>query len=156
MAFVPKAWSVNVTVKDNDKNISTVTAYQGGGLPFGDVETFAAAFAADVAALSDGVVMGYTINRVIVQDAPADPGEVSDVERKGVFTFVLANTRKTRVSIPSYKNSLVIDGSNLLTQADAAVSAFLIRMEASGTDSIGTDIIRRDTGFKRHVKNLRG
>lgn len=156
MALVNQAWTVNVTFRDRDRNVSNLTAYRPATETFADVDGWATTFVNQAAALSDGVLIGYSIGRTVIEDAPAVPAESSDVERKGVFTFLLGDTRKTRVSIPSISNSVVVDNSNLIDANNIGVGLFITSLVTGGSDSIGTDIIRVQRAYKMHRGSSKG
>jgi len=79
---------------------------------------------AALAGISDAVVVGWTLTRQAVDSAPALPGEASDVERKGVFSALTDNGHTVTVSVPSILNTKVIDRTNQINLADAAVITF--------------------------------
>lgn len=130
MAFqlVPQL-TIDMKFRDRDNNI----ARSAGNIPITGVLDFAGALAYGVALanvavqLSDATLTDFGI-RVDVQDdvVPApQAAETSDVERKGVFSFELANRQAGRFEIPSVKNSLVVDGSNIISTLDPLVAAFI-------------------------------
>jgi hypothetical protein len=117
-----------------------------------------------VQALSDAVITGWSINSTSTDLAPAVPAETSDVERKGVFVFQAANGASYTLQIPSIKNTLVIDGTNVIDQANAAVTTFvdmvvsdvLLALVRPRT-YLGSDIARLfSTPNKKHRKSGKG
>ncbi len=156
MAFEAQAWAVNLQFRDRDNNTARTSVYYDAGLPFVDIETAAAALVAAAGALSDAPIVSYAVMRSFEDTAAPQAPEIADVERKGVFQFQLADTRSTSMSIPSLKNTLVVDGTNVINRSDPLVVALVSAIEAAGTDSIGTDIIRLTKAEKRHIKSAKG
>lgn len=156
MPFQADNWGVSVRVMDRDNNFSTTEIYFQGALAFVDVESAATGAVVALAALTDGVVVGYSIGRSYRETTPAVPAETSDVERKGHFAFNLADGRLKAMNIPSFRNDKVIDFTNQINRADTQVAAFVLAVAAAGTDATGEDIIDLKTAEKRHRGSSRG
>lgn len=156
MALEASNWGVSLTFADRDKNTSTMKVYFQSGLAFAALEGAAAGLVAAAGALSDSPIVGYTISREFEETADVQPPEISDVERKGYFAFRLADKRLTSMSVPSIKNTLVLDNTNVINTADALVAAFVAAVSAGGTDSSGQDVIRLETAEKRHRGSRKG
>lgn len=156
MAFENRPWSITYTFMDRDKNVGSATVYVDTTLDFAALETKASALALSMGALSDAPIVQYSITRLVVDPAAPVAPEGSDVERKGRFVFKLADTRQTSVSVPSLKNTLVIDGSNLIDQSNILVSTFVTAVVADGADRVGVDIDALISATKRHIKNAQG
>ena len=117
-----------------------------------------------VQALSDAVITGWSINSAAVDLAPATPAETSDVERKGIFPFQAANGASYTLQIPSIKNTLVIDGTNVIDLANAAVTTFVDMVVSDAIlalvrprSYLGSDIGRLySTPTKKHRKSSKG
>jgi hypothetical protein len=121
-------WGVTVRFQDRDRNLSSTGFYLPSALAFEDAQTAALAIATAMAALSDGIIVSVGLSASLYDAvaATALAPETADVERKGVFQFVGANRGiRTKVEIPSIKNSLVVDGSNVLLVSDPAVTGFI-------------------------------
>lgn len=156
MAFVSEAWDITVVFRDRDRNTSVTGAFYANNLPFVDVEAAASAFVAAIGALSDAPIVQYRITRAYRDDAAPQPPETSDVERKGYFFFRLADSRGTSISVPSIKNTLVVDNTNVINTSDPLVAAFVAAVQTSGTDAIGTDIVVLEKAEKRHRGSRKG
>jgi len=126
MALVERSYQLlTIQMRDRDLNKSSVEMRFSALL---DLTDFLAAIptvvVAALAGISDAVVVGWTLTRQAVDSAPALPGEASDVERKGVFSALTDNGHTVTVSVPSILNTKVIDRTNQINLADAAVITF--------------------------------
>lgn len=117
---------VTATFKDRDNNKSSFGFNLNSTLSNLAVEEAALDIAAAAAAISNALIVGVSINRSYVETANialAAP-ESSDVERKAVYVFQTDEGQTVTVQIPSVDNTKVVDGTNILNPADAAVIAF--------------------------------
>jgi len=126
MALVERSYQLlTIQMRDRDLNKSSVEMRFSALL---DLTDFLAAIptvvVAALAGISDAVVVGWTLTRQAVDSAPALPGEASDVEPKGVFSALTDNGHTVTVSVPSILNTKVIDRTNQINLADAAVITF--------------------------------
>lgn len=138
MALEPYAtYRVSVSLRDRDNNLSSVGFNYPSANTIGNVEAeLTGTVIPAIQALSDAVVVGWSINYGAGDNvAPLAP-ETSDVERKGVFTFRADNGQIVKFEIPSIRNTLVVDGTNVLNPADAGVIAFISAMTAAGVDGL--------------------
>lgn len=163
---VPTA-SVNIQVRDRDNNISSVSFYYPSGNTVANIQAEVEdTLIPAIQALTDGVVSGWGImfNAVDLDLDPAtDAPETSDVERKAVFVFSNGAYSTTKYEVPSVKNSLVVDGSNVLNVADPAVAGFIAAVQTAGVDglkpsAIGNAAINKlkGTPHKIHRKSTKG
>lgn len=118
-----------------------------------------------LAGMSDAVIDGYTVNFGAVDPAvsSADAPETSDVERKGSFVFKSDNGQIVSAQVPSIKNSLVVDGTNVINPTDALTIAYVDAMTTAGLDgllpttNIGADLASLERpGKKIHRKSTKG
>jgi len=128
-------WEVSATVADRDKNLRSISFNLPSALTFAAATTAAEAIITAAATLINGVIVRYgLLGGKYESTYPATlPPEGSDVERKGVFVF---NTtvfgQHVKVELPSINNDYVVDGSNIIDQADADVAAFVDAMVDTG------------------------
>ena len=150
--------SLTLTMMDRDRNTSNVGLYINNGGVLALIETaITDVIIPAVEALSDAVCIGWTITTGARDHAPALPPEGSDVERKGVFSFRAANGASMHMSIPSFKNTLVIDETNIVDKTAGVVVTFL-NMVLDGTilgiahpvTYLGSDIVGFVKGRKAH------
>lgn len=158
--------SVTIILKDRDNNIGSVSLY------YPSTNTLANTIAEveediipAIQGLSDAVVQNYTIsyNAYDLDVSAADAPETADVERKGVFVFNNGAFSTTKYEVPSVKNSLVVDGSNVLNVADPLVQAFIDAITVAGLDGlkpsgIGNSAILglKGTPHKIHRRSSKG
>lgn len=119
-------WQLGLTFQDRDKNTSQMQLLLPDAIVIADaVAAIDGTFGALVGALSDAVLVGYSFSRGGFDYAAVQAAETSDVERKGSFSFRADNGQVLRVTVPSIKNTLVVDGTNKINEADASVAAFI-------------------------------
>lgn len=156
MALEANNWGLSMTFQDRDKNKSTTGIFFQSALAYLDVEAAAAAAVAAFGALSDAPIVEYSISRNYVETGAINPPETSEVQKKGYFSFSLADRRKTSFEIPSIKPSVVVDNTNVINTADALVVALVTAVTAGGTDVSGQDIIRLEKAVKVHRQSSKG
>ena len=134
MAFVAAGTqAMNVTFEDRDLNPSTVSFFVPSAVVTADVNTFATTtLPTTLGALSDAYIRRITVTRSFENDTYVQPPESCDIERKGMFSWRAQDRTTSKNEIPSIKNTLVVDGSNILNIADPLVSAFLAMMVDAG------------------------
>jgi hypothetical protein len=152
--------SLTLSLLDRDRNIGTMSFSINNGGTLAIIEAaITGTIIPAVQAITDSVVIAYTLSTGAHDYAPADPVEASDVERKGVFSFRADNGASYVVAVPSIKNTMVIDRTNQINLADAAVIAFA-NMVTDGSilgiahpvTYLGADIV----GLVKAVKKHRG
>ena len=113
---------------------------------------------ADVVTFGDlliGVIRGRVSSMSVSQDAtlpagnPANPDPASDREEKGSLTFLCANGKRTRITIPTLDPALRVPQSDRIDDADAALAALIGHVVANGfTDSNGSDIVALESALE--------
>lgn len=147
MAFVQElATAVTYQFVDLDGNKASLTLYAPDVVIGENIKTWAEGTGyTTVLALTNASILGYAISIQVKQNAPQAAVEASDVERKGVFSFPVAGGGSSSFSVPSIKNELVINGTQFLDEANAAVSSFTAMMEDTGLfDTVGLGNFRGD------------
>lgn len=120
MAFVAATvWSVTYTFRDNNGKTSSTGVSFPGALSFADLQTAASGLAVDLQDTSDAALVGYTISRSVIQDAPAIPAASSEVERKlyvplGTATIPAASS----ITVPSPLFSLESPNTDVVDVAN--------------------------------------
>lgn len=157
---------VSVFFVDRDNNRGTTSVYYGSDNTVANiVAEVEGTLIPALAGMSDAVVDGWAIN--FGADDPAvssaNAPETSDVERKGSFVFKATNGQILSAQIPSIKNTLVVDGTNVINPADALTIAYVAAMTTAGVDgllpttNIGSDIASLENpGRKIHRKSTKG
>lgn len=138
--------AINYTYTDRDDNTATLTLYAPNDVITEDVETWAIGPGLTLAqGISNATITGLSITQNYEENAPAIAVEASDVERKALFSFKVDGGGTSSFRIPSVRNELVVDGTNVLNQADASVSGFIAAMTDTGLfDLFGMGNFRGD------------
>ena len=140
MAFAQDgATRINFKFQDRDKNTATLTCYAPDAVVQADIVTWATTVGGPtLQAVSDATIVTISVVQDFSDAAAAQAVEGSDVERKGQFVFPVAGSKPSIFSIPSFLNTKVIDGSNIINTADSAVIAVLAMFEDTGLfDTVG-------------------
>jgi hypothetical protein len=152
---------VSIGFVDRDNNHGALSYNAPVTALVADVYADAQNVAAKVAAISDATLKNISISYGATEYNPAQPAEASDVERKGVFTFRDAAGFSSITSVPSIKNTLVIDGTQIINAADADVAAFVLAMTgatlvAPPISLHGQDLQNLARARKTHRKSTKG
>ena len=162
---VSPTYNVSVSLVDRDSNKSTVNFHVPNTVTVGALaDQMGTSLIPAIQGISDAVVESWSISQTAEDLAAAALApESSDVERKGVFSFRAANGAPFVCQIPSIKNTLVIDETNVINRADALVVAFIAAVVDPGllelgkpSTYLGSDIIQLDKARKTHRGSRRG
>lgn len=158
-------YSVSVTLVDRDKNRSSVSFHVPNSVTVGALATqMGDSLIPAIQGISDAVVESWSITQSATDHAAASLApESSDVERKGVFSFRADNGAPFVCQVPSIKNTVVIDETNIIDRANTAVAAFITAVTDPGllelgkpSTYLGADIIQLDKARKTHRGSGRG
>lgn len=165
---VTQAATYNVTVGmiDRDKNKSNITFHVPKGATTVDAlaNDIEGGLIPALQGISDALVESYTISLTAAEHGLVSPPlESSDVERKGVFSFRADNGSTYVCSVPSIKNTLVVDETNIINRADPLVSAFISAITDPGvlqlgkpSTYLGADLVTCEKARKTHRGSSRG
>ena len=165
MALVQQpTYNVTLSLVDRDRNVGSMSVHIPTTSLIGAVETWVTGtLIPAVQGISNAVVKAWTINTSAVDDAAvALAVEAADVERKGVFSFRAADGSAYVVSVPSIDNTKIIDETNIINKADAAVIAFRDAILNTGgllitaSTYLASDLIMLDKAVKTHRGSSRG
>ncbi len=165
MALVQQpTYNVTVNLVDRDRNIGGLSVHIPTSSLIGAVETWVTGtLIPAIQGISNAVVKSWSISTSAVDDAAvALAVEAADVERKGVFSFRAADGSTSTVSIPSILNTVVIDETNIINKADAAVIAFRDAVLNTGgllitaSTYLASDLVMLDKAVKTHRGSSRG
>jgi len=119
-------YTLTVSGQDRDKNKGSMQLYVSTANTILEVITaLDATIIPTFQGVSDMLVTGWNIGSTAeLDDLSALAPEASDVERKGVFSYGCADGSSMVLQVPSFRNTLVIDGTNTINTTDAAVIAF--------------------------------
>jgi hypothetical protein len=158
-------YTLNITLQDRDRNKSTLSFYVDTVNTIAEIQTaITSYFIPRIVAITNALVTGWSIvTSAEDSDVTAVAPEVSDVERKGVFSFRAANSASYVLSVPSIQNTMVVDGTNKIDIANAAVVDF-VELVTSPTllalvrprTYLGSDITRLDKAEKHHRGSRNG
>lgn len=156
MAFAARpVVSVVFTFRDNDGAQASMDISLPGATTPANAVAFAASILPLITPLTDAIPVGYNVIFGQVENLiPAIPE--SDVEDKGFFLFNTANGGRSSVTVPGFKNTLLLIDNQDIDLADADVSAFVdaftLGLSAlQPSNSSGSDI----TGVREAYKQNR-
>lgn len=120
-------YTLTISGQDRDKNKSSIQFYVSTANTVLEVITaIENTIIPAVQAVSDMLVTGWTISSAAeLDDLSGLAPESSDVERKGVFSLGCADGTSMVLQVPSFLNSLVIDGTNTINTTAPAVIDFI-------------------------------
>lgn len=158
-------YNVSVTLVDRDKNRSTVSFHVPTSVTVGSLaDQMNSSLLPAIGGISDAVIESWSITQSATDHAAASLApESSDVERKGVFSFRAANGAAFVCQVPSIKNTVVIDETNIIDRDDTDVAAFITAVTDPGllelgkpATYLGSDIVQLDKARKAHRGSSRG
>lgn len=119
-------YTITITGLDRDKNRGGIQLYVSTTNTILEVITaIETNIIPRVQAISDMLITGWTISSTAeLDDLSTLAPESSDVERKGVFSFGASDGTSMVLQVPSFLNTLVIDGTNTINTTATAVSNF--------------------------------
>jgi len=165
MALVRKpTYNITINLEDRDKNTSTLTFYVN--ITNTIVEIITAVENVIIPRLIDltnAIVRGWTISTSAEEDDNVLAPEPSDVQRKGVFSFSAANGASYVIAVPSIRNDLVVDRTNVLDTSNPLVSSFVDMIVSEAVLALvrprtylGSDIRRLEKAVKHHRRSNKG
>lgn len=160
MSLVADAvWTIVLSFRDRDKNAATLTAYFPGSESAANVQTaITGTLIPAVSILSDAVITGYRYSFGARETDPAVLGgapESSDVERKASFVFRDEGLGTMKLEIPSINNTYVVDGSNIIDPANAAVAAFINAILDTGLADVGNFVTFRNLALIERLGSVK-
>lgn len=127
MAIVASpVWNVSISVKDRENKKADVSFSMDAAIAAADLEGIITGDIIPVVdALTNGVVVGWSMSRSAQENTNPQAPEASDVQRKGVFLFKAENGAPYKLELPSLDNAFVVDGSDVLNPAATEVAALV-------------------------------
>lgn len=125
MALVQVPYLFEASIVDNNNERAPVRLRLPAGITTAEAQSYGAALATAVAALTNGQLRDWSVAIMFQENAPTIPGPESEVERKAQFSFRCVNGQIVRCSIPSPDFGLEIDGSNTIDLTGLNASAFV-------------------------------
>lgn len=160
MALVAAAtWEIVLSFRDLDQNPSTLTLYFPGSESAANVQTaITGTLIPAVQGISDAVITGYRYSFGANETDPAVLGGAppeSDVERKASFVFRDEGLGTMKLEVPSVRASLVVDGSNIIDPANAAVAAFANAIIDTGIADLGNFVNFRNLALISRIGSVK-
>jgi hypothetical protein len=166
MALVPSpTYHVSVTLIDRDKNKSTVSFHVPTAVTVGALaDQMDTSLLPAITAVSDAIIESWSISMAANDHSAASLApESADVERKGVFSFRADNGAVFVCQVPSIRNTLVIDETNIIDRANLNVLQFINAVTDPGllalgkpATYLGADLVSLDKARKTHRGSSRG
>lgn len=147
---MPKPYQVKYTIRDRKNKISTMTVYlqlfnvvNDVENDVNDVENAIVLIGQYIDAMINGAIVNVSYTRnVPITGIKTTATSTADVEEKGVFVFS-NSIQNQRITIPTFKDSLVIDGSDRIDTTNTDVSTFIFGM-TDGSATILETVVPTD------------
>jgi len=158
MAFSsPPAANVVFDLLDETSDVGKFVLHVASSALVADVKTASGGLVPLLQAITDCVVLGYSITYPVKDNAPATPAADSRVENKGLFNFNTANSRTSLIQVPGIKPDLVFP-TGVIDVANTDVDAFLAAI-ISGTSIFraadGSDLASLRAAYQRFRSTTR-
>jgi hypothetical protein len=152
MAFAsPPAANVVFDLLDETSDVGKFVLHVASTALVADVKTAAGGLVPLLQAISDCIVLGYSITYPVKENAPVPPAPDSRVENKGLFLFNTANSRTSLIQVPGIKPDLVLP-SGVIDVENSDVTDFLAAV-ISGTSLFraadGSDLASLRAAYQR-------
>lgn len=164
MAIVSGGSKLTLVYKDDDLAQSRSSIDFPPGTTPAAVQTYASAYVALVAPVTDCALMGYTITEDFYDDTYPTPAAQSDVEDKGVLVIRTVNNKTRQFTWPGVLESVLVNTisppGTFINLAHVAVAALVSALitgiggTAPSTD-IGSDFLSVVEAFKRNRSSLK-
>lgn len=163
MALVSDGFSLTVQLKDTGDN-STTRTYELTAATAAAAATDAATIMADLDALTNAVIVGYTIGERFVEDALTLPTSAEVENCAEISAYIVGSPTKTAtVNIPAPVPGIFVGTSgknfNIVDTSDTLVQNFLAHFGNAGEATLSDgEIINPTTasGKRIHKKSRRG
>lgn len=118
-------YTITFTIQDRDLNTSNLTTY---ALTANTIAELTAdvdlRYIPAIQGMSNGVITRVTYSTTYEEDSNVLAPEESDVQRKGLFSYKAANGATYSIHIPSLRNTLVVDRTNVIDVSAGAGQTF--------------------------------
>lgn len=141
-------WSL--TVSDGERDKSTMSG-NVDALTHGDAATDVQTLASLLVPVIRGRIESVSVSQDMTLPAanPLAPDPDSDREEKGALSFLCANGKFTRITIPTLDPALRVPQSDRIDDADVNLAALIDHIVDNGfTDSNGSDIVALVTALE--------
>lgn len=155
MAWVNKPYEVSYTIEDDDGAKSVHTVYCSRLNIIANVELFAAEYRTKLQALINSTITRMSISLPAYEDSPSFTAG-SDVETKGVFSFLNSAGTYTTITVPGVKETVLASNKKDIDTNNAAVAAWITGITGDGwgnnvdpLESRGADLVRVAKAYKQ-------
>lgn len=155
MAWVDKPYEISYTIEDDDGAKSVHTIYCSRLNIIGNVETFAASYRTKLQALISSTITRMSISLPAYDNAPTFTAG-SDVETKGVFSFLNSAGTYTTITVPGVKETILASNKKDINTDNAAVADWITGLTGDGwgasvdpLESRGADLVRVAKAYKQ-------
>lgn len=130
--------SIQVAFKDEAGKVASTSFNVPSGTSLANAGLAAKEAALLMDAITDGQITGLTMSFPVALPAglKSEPADTSRVGLGALFSWLTSGGHYTRMNIPTRKESIVTDDTDVINQADTAVAAFIAEMTA-GLDLTG-------------------
>jgi hypothetical protein len=134
---MPVAYDLQFTFRDAKAQTSRMKIHVPSTSTIANLQSFVSAIAADLDAITDGLLVSAEVNIKIALPGglKASPVAGCDVEMGALFSYRDSLGLTTRTRVPTFKQSLVIPTSRAVDTANANVTNFNNKM-ISGNSTI--------------------
>jgi hypothetical protein len=153
MAIVTSGFQLSISVADNGANVSTLSwdANTAVTIDFATAQAQRDLLVADLAAITDSVVVATRLTEVQYEDAIVYPVAGVENENKASITYLISGTnKKGNIKIPAPKitifTALSGPSANIVDIADGLVVGYMANFEPTGGffvsdgESVGTTL----------------
>lgn len=123
-------FSIIYSISDGKGSVSTTEVNVPSSVSLVDVTAFAAALASLINPIITGAItrIGVVLSIALPSGLRATPGADSDVEEGARFQFNTVGGYFTGMRLPTFDESNIVPGSNVVDLSDGAVNAFVLAM----------------------------
>jgi hypothetical protein len=164
MAIVPGPIQLSLSYQDDDLAISRTTVPFPTGTTLAAVQTYATAYAALVAPVTDCALIGYSVNQEYYDDTYPVAAAGSDVEDKGVLVIRTVGNHLKTLSWPGIIESVLLNTisppGTYIDLANVAVAALISALITgiAGTqpsNTRGDDFRSVKEAYKKNTASLK-
>jgi len=148
------AWYITYSMGDGKFKFSDIEVKLPDSATFPQIDEFAQTFAPTIQALAGGLIGSIHITAIRSGYTGKPNADFdSDIEEKGVFMFETLGA-EMRMSIPTFKEAFIIDGTDLIDQSATEVATFLSIM-ISGLTLLDSTVLQPVNGRGDDVISLK-
>lgn len=168
MAIVPGKIQLTLSYQDDDLALARTSVDFPSGTALASVQTYATAYAALVAPVTDCALIGYSVNQEYYDDTYPVAGAGSDVENKGVLILRTVGNNIKSMTWPGVLESVLVNTisppGTFIDLANVAVAALISALitgigtapnVVSPSNSHGEDLRSVKEAYKKNTASLK-